>query len=222
MNRCGVSHFSHPDDIRAFPVDYLYKRPALVSHHTMRVKRRPLPRRPLVYELDPSVRFLLQRDMEDLRRLMVPVVREVLDTVNAAGIHNRQTESCGIGKFCMAPIEKDSLVAIYQGRVCPRSKEAGERTLQLKPIRGRQYVVHGGEPSRINAADINHSCAKANCRLVYVHDDDRRLNAVVCVADRHIAAGEELLVDYAEDFFPPGQGSVPCRCDDPCPKGRFF
>ena len=70
----------------------------------MRIKKRPTPRRPQVYTFDTRAQFLLARDARDLARLMVPVVRDIVDNVALYGIHNRPVEHKGLGKFCSRPI----------------------------------------------------------------------------------------------------------------------
>lgn len=188
-----------------------------------RIKRRPMPCRPRVYTLDPRIRLLLEKDVLQLERLMRPLVREIVDNALACGLHNRFAEHKGLGKYCSTPIEAGVLVAVYQGQVAPDTRGRSDaRALLMRPIRGREYVVYGAGPSQVNAADLNHSCLKHNCRFMYVHDDPGRLNAVVVETCRRIEAGEELLLDYGESYFLAGEGSVPCRCDDPCPKGRRF
>ena len=166
----------------------------------MRIKKRPTPRRPRVYTFDTRAQFLLARDARDLARLMVPVVRDIVDNVALYGIHNRPVEHKGLGKFCSRPIAHVGVsVAVYMGHITTDAVENG-RVLRLKAVQSRQFVLVGAGP----------------------HDDERRLNAVVVVTTRPIREWEELLLDYGEAYFPDGQGSVPCRCRPICPKNRMF
>lgn len=203
----------------------------------MRLKqRRPRCARPELYTFDCVTKFLLAKDWEGLRRMATPLVQMALENAGKYGIVNRPSEGKGVGKFCSSSIPAaGEVVAVMFGRVA--ADGAGARVLRLPPVRARPYVLVGTGPprsahpiwsglvaaqyARIDAADINHSCQDANCAFVRVHDDDARLNAVAVKTLRAIEAGEELLVDYGDEYFA-AAGDLPCCCRPVCPKQRRF
>jgi len=182
-----------------------------------RKRENPVPKRLALYEFDSRVAE--SEDMAALQQLMTPIMHDISENVQRYGIRLSQNEK-GIGKICAEPIEAGELVGIYTGTVY-NAKEVPLEDNGRQMTLPNSLVVNGFGPSAINAADCNHSCQRFNCRYMFVHDDDELLNAVVLETTRRVEAGEELLVDYGDEFFAKN-GTSACLCDTPCPLNRFF
>ena len=168
---------------------------------------------------DPGLSALLAGDLKTLNEHIQPILREINDNVNDYGITIMPTPK-GLGKFASKPIcETNVLLGIYTGRLHFANTPVPDngRHMNLRSIKGVDLFIEGSDPSPINAADFNHSCCKANTTFRYV----ATLPAIVVTNTRPIEAGEELLLDYGDSYFRSG-GSMPCLCEEVCPKGRFF
>ena len=179
----------------------------------------PVPKRQTLYEFDSRVDERV--DMAALQLLMTPIIQEISDNVQRYGIRIVQSDK-GIGKTCTEPIEADELVGVYTGTVYNADEAPPDDNNGRLMGLPNSLVVNAFGPSAINAADFNHSCQRFNCRYMFVHDDDHLLNAVVLATIRRVEAGEELLVNYGDEYFRKSSGSVACLCDTPCPLNRFF
>src|SRR4051794_25507389 len=114
----------------------------------------------------------------------------------------------GRGAICVEPIRAGEVVAAFGGR-CVRRDELvllpPAQQARSTQIDDDLYLAAAVDPEP--AAVINHSCAP-NCRLE---------GAVVLIADRPIAPGEELTFDYAtrngsdHDEFECTCGTADCR-----------
>ena len=190
----------------------------------------PIARRPAVYTVDEEetdggggLSALLSDDLRLLNARAAGVLRDIEDNVSEYGIVVRPTPK-GPGKFATNAIEEEGVcLGIYTGRLHLAEARVPDngRHLDLKPVNGTSLFVEGSGPSRINAADFNHSCCRANVAFRYLAFEGTALQAVIATNLRRIEPGEELLLDYGDAYFRPG-GSRPCMCEPVCPKGRFF
>ena len=173
---------------------------------------------------DPGLSDLLGEDLRNLHASIGPTIMEIEDNIERYGIRLEGGEK-GLQKIATQPIPHTGvMLGIYTGQLHFAQTRVADngRHLNLKPVRGIPLFVEGSGPSRIQAADCNHSCTGANLAYKYLRITDADvLEAVVVVTTRRIAAGEELLLDYGEDFFR-RDGSRPCLCADPCPLNRYF
>jgi len=72
----------------------------------------------------------------------------------------------------------------------------------LYAMRTNGVVIDGEDPDRSNYCRfINHSVRRANCQATEAWEDDSPLAAVYLETLRDIAAGEELLFDYGEEYW---------------------
>lgn len=112
--------------------------------------------------------------------------------------------SAGLGLFADEPIKKGTQVIEYTGEWI--SHEEGDR-------RGGKYlftlnddwIIDGKDRDNI-ARYVNHACTP-NCEAVN-YDDEK----VIYEALRSIAAGEELTVDYGEEYVEEHITPVGCKC----------
>ena len=113
----------------------------------------------------------------------------------------------GLGLFATKPIAKKSTVVTYRGRRIPTVEaHARERRHGAKYMFeiNRQWSIDGS--SRRNLARyINHSCA-ANAEAVL------RKGKMVFIAQRGIAPGEEITLDYGPEYFDLFIKASGCRC----------
>jgi len=130
---------------------------------------------------------------------------EDLIEVRASGIH-------GEGAFARRSLHPGQIVGVYGGR---RYAEREHRSRDWN--QALTYVFALSDGSIIDGSEggnatrhINHSCAP-NC-AAYEVDDGEDGPQIVIEARRRIAAGEELLLDYALDVGDNDPGHYACRC----------
>ncbi|HYN75218.1 MAG TPA: SET domain-containing protein-lysine N-methyltransferase [Candidatus Limnocylindria bacterium] len=114
----------------------------------------------------------------------------------------------GWGSFAQEPIQAGTTVAAFGGYVAPRSvleSLPADRQGRSIQVDGDLFLISGEEPEPGDM--LNHSC-EPSCGLV---------GAVVVVAMRDLAVGEELTFDYATcdgtdyDEFVCACGAPTCR-----------
>lgn len=115
----------------------------------------------------------------------------------------------GQGVFALKPIGKGQLIGRYQGIV--RSDydysvayEHGLTSGAYIMTLGDTWVLDGDDEERSAwTRFVNHSKRKANCAsyMLTISPLEQRLNCVYFEATRDIASGEEILVDYGEEYW---------------------
>ena len=113
----------------------------------------------------------------------------------------------GLGLFATKPIESGAYIVTYRGKRIPTA-EAQERERRF----GAKYMFEinrhwtiDGSSRRNLGRYINHSCdANAEARL--------RKGQMVFVALRRIGPGEEITLDYGEEYFDLYLKASGCRC----------
>ena len=113
----------------------------------------------------------------------------------------------GLGLFAAKPIAKNGYIATYRGRRIPTA-EAHRR----EQTSGAKYMFEisarwtiDGSSRRNLGRYINHAC-RPNAEAVL------RSGKIVFQALRAIASGEEITLDYGEDYFELFIKPVGCRC----------
>lgn len=115
--------------------------------------------------------------------------------------------SIGLGLFATRPIANRDVVVAYSGKRIPTAEaQRRERHGKLKYMFeiDRRWTIDGS--SRRNLARyVNHSC-RPNTEAVL------RKGKIVLVAVEPIAAGEEITLDYGEEYFDLFIKPHGCRC----------
>ena len=113
----------------------------------------------------------------------------------------------GLGLFATRPIARSAYIVSYRGRrIATREAHARERRGRAKYMFeiNRQWAIDGSARSNLGRY-INHSCRpNAEARL--------RKGRIVFVALRAIAPGEEITLDYGEEYFDLFLKGGGCRC----------
>ena len=113
----------------------------------------------------------------------------------------------GLGLFAVRPIEKKAYIATYRGKRIPtpeahrRERETGAR--YMFELNSRWTI--DGSSRRNLGRYINHSC-KPNA------DAALRAGRLVIAALCDIEPGEEITLDYGEDYFELFIKANGCRC----------
>lgn len=116
----------------------------------------------------------------------------------------------GQGLFATFDIEKGALIAEYTGKRIPTAYADTLKTRYLFEI-DDEWTIDGS--SRDNVARyINHSC-EPNAEAE-IHD-----GRVYILATRDIATGEEIGIDYGDEYFDEFIRPVGCKCKK-CTKER--
>jgi SET domain-containing protein len=115
--------------------------------------------------------------------------------------------SAGLGLFAVKPIANKALIVVYRGKKIP-TVEAHRREQRS----GAKYMFEvnrhwsiDGSSRRNLGRYINHAC-QPNAEAVL------RKGKIVFVALRVIAPGEEITLDYGEDYFELFIRPLGCRC----------
>ena len=115
----------------------------------------------------------------------------------------------GDGLFAVHPLEAGEFVLEYTGERIPTgsAEDAGSRYLFLIDD---DWTIDGPVPGNV-AGYLNHACMP-NCeaRLEEGTDGQRR---IMFYALRDIFSGEELTIDYGQEYFDRFIGPVGCRCE---------
>jgi hypothetical protein len=113
----------------------------------------------------------------------------------------------GLGLFAAKPIAAKAYIATYRGKRIPTAQaHRRERTSGAKYMFevNRQWTIDGASRRNLGRY-INHACV-ANAEAVL------RKGKIVFVAARDIAAGEEITLDYGEEYFELFIKPLGCRC----------
>ena len=113
----------------------------------------------------------------------------------------------GLGLFAVKPIAKRAYIVTYRGKRIPTAQaHRREREASAKYMFeiNRHWTIDG--TSRRNLGRyINHAC-RPNCEAVL------RSGQIVFVALHDIAPGEEITLDYGEEYFDLFIAPLGCRC----------
>jgi SET domain-containing protein len=115
----------------------------------------------------------------------------------------RSKPGCGLGLFAVDPIQEGSFVLEYTGRHVPSKEADGMDTKYLFEI-DNYWTIDGSARSN-TARYINHAC-DPNCEA------DIRDGKILIFAERDIESGEELTMDYGEEYFDEFIRPGGCRC----------
>ncbi len=110
----------------------------------------------------------------------------------------------GMGLFARVPFRKGELVVEYTGRKLP-TKLADELDTKYLFEIDEDWTIDGS-PRTNTARYINHSC-RPNC------ESDIRDGKILIFALRNTSVGEELSMDYGDEYFDEFIKPVGCRCD---------
>jgi uncharacterized protein len=113
----------------------------------------------------------------------------------------------GLGLFAVKPIERRAYVITYWGRRIPTREAHGrERTSGAKYMFeiDRRWTIDGSSRRNLGRY-INHSCRPNTEALL-------RKGKIVFTALRDIAPGEEITLDYGEEYFDLFIRATGCRC----------
>lgn len=113
----------------------------------------------------------------------------------------------GLGLFATEPIAKDALIVEYRGR-----RIATARAQEIERQRANKYMFEidarwtiDGSSRRNLARYVNHACEpNAEAELVGGRMMYRALQA--------ISAGEEITLDYGEEYYELYLAKTGCRC----------
>lgn len=123
----------------------------------------------------------------------------------------RSKPGMGYGLFATNVIEAGNFVLEYKGRHVPTDVADSLKTRYLFEI-DSSWTIDGS--SRANTARyVNHSCAP-NCEV------ELRSGKVLIFANRDIEVGEELTIDYGEEYFKEFIEPSGCKCDH-CQRPRL-
>ena len=119
----------------------------------------------------------------------------------------------GDGLFAVRPIKEGEFILEYTGEKIPTATadESGSRYLFVVDD---DWTVDGQVPAN-TAGYINHGCDPNTEAII----EDDRINIY---ATRDIESGEELTIDYGEEYFDEYIAPVGCKCEDclnPSPRG---
>ncbi len=110
----------------------------------------------------------------------------------------------GFGLFAREAIARGEFLLEYTGRHLP-TKEADELDTKYLFEIDKHWTIDGS-PRSNTARYINHSC-NPNCEA------DIRDGKILIFSTRPIAAGEELTMDYGEEYFDEFIKPSGCKCD---------
>jgi uncharacterized protein len=129
----------------------------------------------------------------------------------------------GHGLFATTALKKGDYILEYKGRRIPTPQADASKSRYLFEI-DRSWTIDGHVRSNL-ARYINHSC-KPNCEAdlrdlpalaSVLHADGTRSERkagghILIYASRDIAKGEELGIDYGEEYFDEFIKPVGCKC----------
>ena len=117
----------------------------------------------------------------------------------------RSKPGMGLGLFTREAIEAGEFVIEYSGKRIPTILADRLTTKYLFEI-DETWTIDGSDRSNL-ARYVNHSCMP-NCEAEITEDD-----RIIFSAIRDIEIGEELTLDYGEEYFDEFIRPVGCRCD---------
>ena len=113
----------------------------------------------------------------------------------------------GLGLFAARPIAKKDTIVTYRGkRIATAEAQRRERRFGAKYMFevNRRWSIDGS--SRRNLGRYLNHCCEPNAEAVL------RAGKIVFVALRAIAPGEEITLDYGEEYFELYIKPIGCRC----------
>ena len=116
----------------------------------------------------------------------------------------RSKPGAGYGLFATAPLTEGDFVLEYKGRHVPTGVADRLKTRYLFEI-DSSWTIDGSSQGN-TARYINHSCVP-NCQA------EVRDGKVLIFALRNIGQGEELTIDYGEEYFKEFIEPFGCKCD---------
>ncbi|MDZ4227342.1 MAG: SET domain-containing protein [Patescibacteria group bacterium] len=115
----------------------------------------------------------------------------------------------GKGLFARVPIRKGEFILEYTGKKIP-TKIADEMSSRYLFEIDKKWTVNGPVPKN-TAGYINHACNPNVEAIIEESDDDA--DRIMIYAERGIAAGEELTIDYGQEYFDEFIKPVGCKCN---------
>lgn len=109
----------------------------------------------------------------------------------------------GNGLFATAPIKKGEFILEYKGERIPTKKADVLRTRYLFEL-DEQWTIDGSTRSN-RARYVNHSC-RPNCEAII---EKGKINYY---ALRAIQEGEEIVIDYGDEYFDEFIRPYGCKC----------
>jgi uncharacterized protein len=113
----------------------------------------------------------------------------------------------GLGLFAAKPFAKRAYIVTYRGKRIPTAeahrREREGKAKYMFELNGRWTI--DGSSRRNLGRYINHAC-RPNCEAVL------RKGALIFVALREIAPGDEITLDYGKDYFDLFIAPLGCRC----------
>ena len=126
-----------------------------------------------------------------------------METVAAPVVVKPSLQGTGNGLFARADISKGAFVIEYTGTKITTKVADALETRYLFEL-DSEWTIDAEDESN-TARYINHSC-EPNCEAEIVDDH------IFISALRDIAAGEELTMDYGEEYFDEFIKPVGCKC----------
>ena len=127
-----------------------------------------------------------------------------MTTVEAPVVIKEVATSVGRGLFAAAPILKGAFIAEYTGARIPTAAADSSKSRYLFEL--DEHWTIDGETESNTAGFINHACMpNAEAEI----EDDK----VFVYAIRDIWKGEEITIDYGDEYFDEFIKPVGCKCE---------
>ena len=114
----------------------------------------------------------------------------------------------GLGLFARVPINKGDFVLEYTGKRIP-TPEADELDSRYLFEIDEKWTIDGPVPENM-AGYVNH-CCDPNLEAE-IEEDDAGVDHINYYAIKNIPAGEELTIDYDQEYFDEFIKPVGCKC----------
>lgn len=118
----------------------------------------------------------------------------------------RARKGAGLGLFAEVPFKKDDFIIEYKGKRVPNDVADDLGTKYLFEV-GEHWTIDGSSRKNI-ARYINHSC-KPNAEAEEDEDELR----IRFYAKKKIQPGDELTIDYGDEYFDQFIRPYGCKCD---------
>jgi hypothetical protein len=122
----------------------------------------------------------------------------------------RRSPIHGLGLFAVRPIDAGEEIGVYTGRRYSTDCQAQWEDSLTYLFRLSDGTLIDGREGGNATRHINHSC-EPNC-LAYEVEGPGGVPVIVIEAERSIASGEELYLDYALDVAEEDISSFGCAC----------
>ncbi|MBI4088010.1 SET domain-containing protein [Candidatus Kaiserbacteria bacterium] len=116
----------------------------------------------------------------------------------------------GKGLFTRLPVKKGDFILEYTGKKIP-NKIADEMSSRYLFEVDKKWTLDGPPPGN-TAGYINHACEPNVEAEIEERDGEDR---IMIYAERDIAAGEELTIDYGDEYFDEFIRPAGCKCVAP-------